>query len=56
MELPDDALDTFLGETSTLHTGTTATVTALIKEADRKADKAGVDARSAYTASGLLTW
>ena len=55
LELPDDALDTFLGETSDLHNKTTATVTALIKEADRQAAQASSDAEGAYAASGLLT-
>jgi hypothetical protein len=39
LELPDDALDTFLGETSDLHNAATAAVTALIQETDRQADQ-----------------
>src|SRR5690606_31899058 len=51
LELPDDALDTFLGETSDLHNVATAAVTALMLEADRQADEAGRDAAGAFTAS-----
>ena len=54
LELPDDALDTFLGETSTLHDKTTTVITALITEADRQASEAGSEAKSAYAASGVL--
>ncbi|MBO9716845.1 MAG: MCP four helix bundle domain-containing protein, partial [Pseudoxanthomonas sp.] len=54
LQLPDDAIDTFLGETSDLHNAATATVGKLIEEADRMADKAGADANSAYAASSTL--
>ncbi|MBB6066488.1 methyl-accepting chemotaxis protein, partial [Pseudoxanthomonas broegbernensis] len=54
LELPDDALDTFLGETSNLHDQTTTAIIGLVGEADRQANEAGSNARSAYTASGTL--
>ncbi|KAF1693963.1 methyl-accepting chemotaxis protein, partial [Pseudoxanthomonas daejeonensis] len=55
LDLPDDAIDTFLGETAERHNQASAVVTALIKEADRQADKAGDDAKGTYAASSLVT-
>src|SRR5690606_11502483 len=54
LELPDDALDTFLGETSDLHNVAAAAVTTLIQEADRQADASAASASSAYAASVVL--
>uniref|UniRef100_UPI0004746B2A MCP four helix bundle domain-containing protein n=1 Tax=Pseudoxanthomonas sp. GW2 TaxID=1211114 RepID=UPI0004746B2A len=51
LELPDDALDTFLGETSDLHNQATAAVTALIEETDRQADQSVASAGTAYATS-----
>ena len=54
LELPDDAVDTFLGETAQLHDGAYALVGEMIKRADEQANAAGARADSAYTASGSL--
>ena len=54
LELPDDALDTFLGETSDLHNVAASAASALIQEADRQADAASTSASSTYAASVVL--
>jgi Methyl-accepting chemotaxis protein len=55
LDLPDDAVDTFLGETTDLHNRATAAVTALIQEADRQAGAATEEAKGAYAASNWTT-
>jgi len=54
LELPDDAIDTFLGETRDLHTAANAAAVALIEEGDRQAAAAKADAATAHTASVTL--
>ncbi|WP_028917041.1 methyl-accepting chemotaxis protein, partial [Pseudoxanthomonas sp. J35] len=54
LDLPDDALDTFLGETNDLHNQAAGAVTALIEEADRQAQAASANASKAYAASGSV--
>jgi methyl-accepting chemotaxis protein len=54
LELPDDAIDTFLGETNDLHNASTAAVGALIQQADQQAEAAAGSAGDAYTASASL--
>jgi methyl-accepting chemotaxis protein len=55
LDLPDDAIDTFVGETRTLHRQATATLGLLAANDNARADAAGEDASSAYTASLTLT-
>ncbi len=54
LELPDDALDTFIGETSELHDATSAALAALADEANRVAAASQEDADSAYATSSAL--
>ncbi len=54
LELPDDATDTFIGETSQLHDAAGAALAALADEANRVAAESASKADSAYTASSLL--
>ena len=54
LELPDDATDTFLGETERLHNATGAALAALANEANRVAAESSARAHSAYTASNVL--
>jgi len=54
LELPDDATDTFIGETSRLHNATSAALAALADEANRVAVESAASARSAYAASNVL--
>ncbi|WP_202841825.1 methyl-accepting chemotaxis protein, partial [Luteimonas saliphila] len=54
LELPDDATDTFIGETSRLHDATGAALAALAEEANRVAAASTAEAAGAYTTSSLL--
>src|SRR5690606_32672259 len=54
LELPDDATDTFIGETSRLHDATGAALAALADEANRAAAASTGRAQSTYTASSLM--
>jgi len=54
LELPDDATDTFIGETSQLHDAASAALAALADEANRVATESASKAASTYTASSLL--
>ncbi len=54
LELPDDATDTFIGETSRLHDATSAALAALADEANRGAAASTASAQSTYTASNLM--
>ncbi|KAF1698132.1 methyl-accepting chemotaxis protein [Pseudoxanthomonas jiangsuensis] len=55
LELPDDAIDTFLGETHELHSKASEATLALIKEGNRQASEAKSDAERAQAASVTLT-
>ena len=54
LDLPDDATDTFIGETSDLHNATSAALAALADEANRVAAESRVQAEGAYSASTLM--
>ena len=54
LELPDDAIDTFIGETSGLHDATTGALAALADESNRVAAASAADAGRTYSASNLL--
>src|SRR5690606_24726210 len=54
LELPDDATDTFIGETSRLHDATSAALAALADEGNRLAAASTADASSTYAASSML--
>ena len=54
LELPDDATDTFLGETSRLHDATSTALAALADEASRDAAASASRAQSAYAASNVM--
>ena len=54
LELPDDATDTFVGETSQLHNATSAALAALDEEANRVAAASTAQAHSTYRTSGLM--
>ncbi|MGJ4730928.1 methyl-accepting chemotaxis protein [Luteimonas sp. SDU101] len=54
LELPDDATDTFIGETSRLHDATSAALAALADDANRVAAASTTRAHSTYTSSNLL--
>ncbi|NYZ61836.1 methyl-accepting chemotaxis protein [Luteimonas deserti] len=54
LELPDDATDTFIGETSQLHTAASTALAALADSANRDAVAARSSASSAYSASSVL--
>ena len=54
LELPDDATDTFIGETSQLHDAASAALAALSDEANRVAAESQAQADSAYSASSML--
>ncbi|KRG87613.1 chemotaxis protein [Stenotrophomonas daejeonensis] len=54
LELPDDAIDTFVGETRNLHRKATASMQELITDEDRRGDNAVVDASSTYASSLTL--
>ncbi len=54
LDLPDDATDTFIGETSDLHDATSDTLAALANEANRIAAESRTEAESAYSASTLM--
>ncbi len=55
LELPDDAVDTFVGETRNLHRKASASLGALIDDENRRSVEAGTAAASTYTASATLT-
>ncbi|WMJ69083.1 methyl-accepting chemotaxis protein [Stenotrophomonas sp. 24(2023)] len=54
LDLPDDAIDTFVGETRTKHNKATAALEALIAEDNRLARASREQASSTYSASALL--
>ena len=54
LDLPDDATDTFIGETSELHDAASAALAALSDESNRVAADASSRAHSAYASSSLL--
>ena len=54
LQLPDDAVDTFVGETRTAHQKSAAALDALIAEDNRLARAAREKATSTYAASSLL--
>ncbi|MEN1941469.1 methyl-accepting chemotaxis protein [Luteimonas sp. MJ174] len=54
LELPDDATDTFIGETSRLHDATSAALAALADESNRVAAASTEEARSTYATSNTL--
>ncbi|AWH53405.1 methyl-accepting chemotaxis protein [Stenotrophomonas sp. ESTM1D_MKCIP4_1] len=54
LELPDDAIDTFVGETRTKHRKATASLEALIAEDNRLSRAARDEASSTYSASATL--
>ena len=54
LQLPDDAIDTFVGETRTRHNRSSAALEALIAEDNRLAAAAGEAAASTYAASSTL--
>ena len=56
LELPDDATDTFIGETSQLHDAAGAALAALADEANRVAAESASKADSAYTASSPVSY
>ncbi|MGB3392249.1 MAG: methyl-accepting chemotaxis protein [Stenotrophomonas sp.] len=51
LELPDDAIDTFVGETRDLHRKATASMRELITDEGRRGQNAVADASSTYSAS-----
>ncbi|WP_225763863.1 methyl-accepting chemotaxis protein [Stenotrophomonas sp. Marseille-Q4652] len=55
LELPDDAVDTFVGETRSLHRKASASLGALIEDENRRSVEAGAAAASTYNASATLT-
>ncbi len=55
LDLPDDAVDTFVGETRTKHLKSSAALEALIAEDNRLARAAREEAESTYAASAMLT-
>src|SRR5512138_510080 len=55
LELPDDAIDTFIGQTTGLHDATGAALAALADESNRGAAASAAAARRAYGASNTLT-
>src|SRR5690606_29525487 len=55
LELPDDAIDTFIGQTSGLHDATSAALAALADESNRIAAASTAAASRAYVASNTLT-
>ncbi|MDH5832443.1 MCP four helix bundle domain-containing protein, partial [Luteimonas kalidii] len=54
LELPDDATDTFIGETSRLHDAAGTALAALADEANQVALASRADARGAYASSSVL--
>ncbi len=54
LELPDDAIDTFVGETRTKHRKATASLESLIAEDNRLSRAAREEASSTYSASATL--
>ena len=54
LDLPDDATDTFIGETNELHDAASAALAALSDESNRVAADASSRAHSAYASSSLL--
>ena len=54
LELPDDATDTFIGETSRLHDATGAALAALADDANRVAAAATSRAHNTYASSNLM--
>src|SRR5690606_2490854 len=54
LELPDDATDTFIGETSRLHDATSAALAALADDANRVAAASTARAHTTYTSSNML--
>ncbi|WP_407351642.1 methyl-accepting chemotaxis protein [Luteimonas sp. R10] len=54
LDLPEDALDTFLGETSQLHNQATAAVNALIAISDAQAAAASRSAQGTYRAATVV--
>ena len=55
LDLPDDAVDTFVGETRTRHRKASAALEALIAEDNRLARASREEAESTYAASATLT-
>jgi len=55
LDLPDDAIDTFVGETRTKHAKASSALEALIAEDNRLARAASERAASTYAASAMLT-
>ncbi len=54
LELPDDAIDTFVGETRNLHRQASTSLAELITDEDHRGDNAVSDAASTYAASLTL--
>ncbi|WP_024890262.1 methyl-accepting chemotaxis protein [Luteimonas huabeiensis] len=54
LDLPDDAVDTFLGDTHRLHADAVAAASALIEHDNAAADAARAQARSTHAASNAL--
>ena len=55
LDLQDDAIDTFVGETQGLHERSTESLSALIARIDQRARQAGETAQRTYTTSMLTT-
>ncbi|HGM7288397.1 TPA: methyl-accepting chemotaxis protein [Stenotrophomonas maltophilia] len=55
LDLPDDAIDTFVGETRTKHRKAASALEALIAEDNRLARASREEAESTYSASAVLT-
>ncbi len=55
LELPDDAVDTFVGETRTLHRKSTASLAALSNDSNTRAKSAAEAAAATYTSSAAMT-
>ncbi|KAG1385100.1 hypothetical protein G6F60_014966 [Rhizopus arrhizus] len=55
LDLPDDAIDTFVGETRTKHRKAASALEALIAEDNRLARASREEAESTYAASSVLT-
>ncbi|MCW4472665.1 methyl-accepting chemotaxis protein [Xanthomonas sp. H13-6] len=54
LDLPDDAIDTFVGETRTLHREAANSLATLIADDNRRAHEAGDTAAATYSSSSLL--
>ena len=54
LQLEDDAVDTFIGDTRTLHNKAADTLTALIAEVDRQSKQTSQEARSTFKTSSSM--